>query len=612
MVKLVFSIILPLLIFAQVRPARVDVYYDSLTGTVSQYTFGSGDETVENFSMPGIDTMLSKSSISFLRMGGFSADYYDWEAYNYDGAFYLDCLDTLILSLPVSFGIDSLLRLADRIGLPVLLTVNFQINDPRKAARMVEYCNGDTNTPMGRIRLQRGHAAPYNITYWAIGNEPDISGLFFPGWNITFCRHFGIPFARWHWRDSVFVTPSLFGNLVRDYCDSMRAHSPIPLKIVGASLANNLAWIGPVVGPNNTRINLVDLHYYPNYDTLADSARYGLWLASPDTSTPWRPAFEPWLDQVRDSIRRYSGGNQIDLAIFEYNSGIIFAEDPVWWNYVNCLFVADVIGHMMCKSISMAGVYCVYDKPDTAYYPTFSIIRGDSLSHRAAVHVIRLYRQTVGANVLKTVSNAVANGRGLEVYGSRRVNGDIALVFINKDPHNAYAATIYHRGFVSTKQARKWTITNDAPLRAPWNGTTGIVDRGYITSSDSTTITDTIPRYSVTALVIERRTEIAEDPADPSPSIINLFISPNPSHGKVMFRVGIRDTSPTGISLAIYDASGRMVRILTLGATPCALDAVFWDGLTGEGRIAPAGVYFARLLGGAHSATKSFVRIAPP
>jgi len=610
MVKLVFSIILPLLIFAQVRPARIDVFYDSITGAVDHRTFGSGDEMVENFSMPGIDTMLSKSSISFLRMGGFSADYYDWEAYNYEGAFYLDCLDTLILSLPLTFGIDSLLRLADRIGLPVLLTVNFQINDPRKAARMVEYCNGDTNTPMGRIRLQRGHAAPYNITYWAIGNEPDISGLFFPGWNITFCRHFGIPFARWHWRDSVFVTPPLFGNLVRDYCDSMRTHSPIPLKIVGASLAGNLAWIGPVVGPNNTRINLVDLHYYPNYDTLADSARYGLWLASPDTSTPWRPAFEPWLDQVRDSIRRYSGGNQIDLAIFEYNSGIIFAEDPVWWNYVNCLFVADVIGHMMWKNISMAGVYCVYDKPDTAYYPTFSIIRGDSLSHRAAVHVIRLYRQTVGTNVLKTVSNAVANGRGLEVYGSRRVNGDIALVFINKDPHNAYAATIYHRGFVSTKQARKWTITNDAPLRAPWNGTTGIVDRGYITSSDSTTITDTITRYSVTALVVERRTEIAENVDVRIPPPVRISVLPNPSKGKVFFNLSFGGVLDRRTSLYIYDASGRIIRSLSLFPVLSSLCTISWDGSTNQGSIVPPGVYFARFRNGKHSVTQSLVRIS--
>ncbi len=609
MLKLVFLLTLPAIVFNQILPARVDIFYDSITGVVNQYVMGSGDEMVENFTMPGLDSLMRKTNCPFLRFGGFSAEYYDWEGNNYNGIFYLDFFDTLIIPLPLSFGVDSLLRLCERLNIPALLTVNFQISDPRKAARYVEYCNGDTNTPMGRLRANRGHPAPYNVTYWAIGNEPDISGLFFPGWNITFYRHFGIPFNRWNWRDSSFVNPVLFSNLVRTYCDSMRAHSPIPLKIVGLSLANNTAWIGPVIGPNNTRINLVDIHYYPNYDTLSDSTRYRQWLASPDTTTPWRLALDVWIDMVRDSIRRYSGGNQIDLAICEYNSGLIFAKDPVWWNYVNGLFIADVIGHLIRKSVVLGGVYSIYDKTDTTDFPTFGIIRGDSLSQRMACHVITLYRQTVGNNVLKTLSNAVASGTGLEAFGTKRVDGNIGVIFVNKDPHNAFAASIYHRGFISNRRAHKWTITNNAPVGAPYNGTTGIVDRGYILSNDSTFIIDTIPRYSVSALMIEKRTEVVENDKQPRITDTELMVYPNPTGRRINIRFHISDDR--NIRLKVFDASGRVVKNLSplLSGIQHRMIIITWDGTSDENEFVPAGVYFVQLETSKQRLVRSLVKI---
>ena len=35
----------------------------------------------------------------------------------------------------------------------------------------VEYCNGTHDTYYANLRRQNGHPEPYNVKYWALGNE---------------------------------------------------------------------------------------------------------------------------------------------------------------------------------------------------------------------------------------------------------------------------------------------------------------------------------------------------------------------------------------------------------------------------------------------------------
>ena len=343
-----------LIIIAQVT---VTIFPDSIVSQINPFTFGSGDEIIQNFTKAGIDTMIQRTGPPLLRFGGISCEYLDWEANDYEGLYYIDFFDTLIIAESLSYGMDSLLRLCERLNIEPVLSVNTQINDPGKAARLVEYCNGDTTTPMGYIRYLRGHPAPYNVQYFALGNEPDIAGSVFPTpvglW--TFFRHFGIPFDQWSWQDSSYVDSASFAQLARVYIDSMKAHSPIPIDFIGLSLAGNLSWIGPTLDLCNDDISLVDLHYYPNFDTISDTTRYRNWFASIDTGSIFKPPIDLWIGQVRDSISAHSGGNQIELAVFEYNCGIILVPDWLWWNYLDGLFIADVIGHLLEEGVEYGG-----------------------------------------------------------------------------------------------------------------------------------------------------------------------------------------------------------------------------------------------------------------
>ena len=74
---------------------------------------------------------------------------------------------------PNDVGIDEFCQFCELAGVEPLLCLSFS-DGPQSAADLVAYCNSETNTPWGAKRAANGHAAPYHVKYWQVGNE--ISG----------------------------------------------------------------------------------------------------------------------------------------------------------------------------------------------------------------------------------------------------------------------------------------------------------------------------------------------------------------------------------------------------------------------------------------------------
>lgn len=49
--------------------------------------------------------------------------------------------------------------------------LNFGTGTLDEALAWVEYCNGTSNTYYANLRRKNGREEPYNIKYWALGNE---------------------------------------------------------------------------------------------------------------------------------------------------------------------------------------------------------------------------------------------------------------------------------------------------------------------------------------------------------------------------------------------------------------------------------------------------------
>lgn len=72
---------------------------------------------------------------------------------------------------PNDVGTDELMTLCDLLGVEPYLCVNTGFGEPRSAAEIVEYVNGPVTSRFGKMRADNGHAEPYGVKYWNVGNE---------------------------------------------------------------------------------------------------------------------------------------------------------------------------------------------------------------------------------------------------------------------------------------------------------------------------------------------------------------------------------------------------------------------------------------------------------
>jgi alpha-N-arabinofuranosidase len=72
---------------------------------------------------------------------------------------------------PNDIGTDEFMTMCKLLGVEAYITVNAGTGDDWSAAELVEYCNGDASTPMGKQRAANGHPEPYHVKFWGIGNE---------------------------------------------------------------------------------------------------------------------------------------------------------------------------------------------------------------------------------------------------------------------------------------------------------------------------------------------------------------------------------------------------------------------------------------------------------
>jgi alpha-N-arabinofuranosidase len=68
-------------------------------------------------------------------------------------------------------GLEEIVQFCRLVGAEPLLCVRVTGRTPKDAAEQVEYFNGSADTPMGKLRARNGHAEPYRVKFWQVGNE---------------------------------------------------------------------------------------------------------------------------------------------------------------------------------------------------------------------------------------------------------------------------------------------------------------------------------------------------------------------------------------------------------------------------------------------------------
>ncbi len=230
--------------------------------------------------------------------GGCFADYYHWK----DGIGPRDQRPSIINSSwggvteDNSFGTHEFLDLCHLLDAEPYLCVNVGSGTVQEAADWVEYVNSSNVSPMTKLRKQNGREEPWNVKFWAVGNES--------------------------WGCGGNMSPDYYSNLFKRYATYMRAGDLH--KIASGGIDSDYNWTETVMKKTQHYSHLIQgysFHYYSVYPNWSDKCS-----ATEFTENDWfhmiktTLAMEERLNKQIEIMDNHDPGNKIGLMADEWGT----------------------------------------------------------------------------------------------------------------------------------------------------------------------------------------------------------------------------------------------------------------------------------------------------
>jgi alpha-N-arabinofuranosidase len=165
------------------HPLRFTSGRDTDNGRLEITSRGSGQVTIGTISLMPADNILGWRADTVALVEELDSPVYRWPGGNFVSGY--DWKDGIgdpdkrpPRKNPAWKGVESndvglheYMDLMREIDAKPFVAVNTGLGDAASAAEQVQYANGSTDTPMGRLRADNGHPEPFGIEWWAIGNE---------------------------------------------------------------------------------------------------------------------------------------------------------------------------------------------------------------------------------------------------------------------------------------------------------------------------------------------------------------------------------------------------------------------------------------------------------
>lgn len=119
--------------------------------------------------------------------GGITAEYFHWmRAVGPQSQRTPNAIGPTNGPSPSTMGPDEFGQLLDATGAQGVVTANFATGSAQEAADFVSYMTGEPGTSKwADLRVRNGHRAPYDVPYWEVGNEEDLSLYWRSGTPVT-------------------------------------------------------------------------------------------------------------------------------------------------------------------------------------------------------------------------------------------------------------------------------------------------------------------------------------------------------------------------------------------------------------------------------------------
>jgi hypothetical protein len=291
----------------------------------------------------------------------------------------------------------------------------------------------------------------YGARYWEVGNEPDIYG-----------RRAGEP----------EFSPAWYAERFRAYAQAMKAVDP-GVKVFGPVLSHKLEeWMPPFIAACGDVIDGLSWHFYggdgrqPEVNLLASTARFDRQVEQ--VRGWWRdPALNP------QGHRR-----EVPLLISEYGASYQTESPRNLRTHAATLWTADMLGRLLANRIDLAAYFTLWGMGYHGVWDRLGTVQ-------PVYHVFRLFKE-FGDQLLRAESDQPL----LPAYASRRGDGALSVMVVNKSPDTAYRAAISLQGARALGRTELWRHTEEQPAAV------GI----YAGPLDPLDVT--FPPYSTSLLVI--------------------------------------------------------------------------------------------------------------
>ncbi|WP_344581412.1 cellulose binding domain-containing protein [Nonomuraea roseoviolacea] len=460
-------------------PVQVTVNANAGLATMPDTGLGINDAIWDKeLGTTAVSDLLKNAGVRMVRYpGGSYGDIYHWKTHTAPGGYVAPGTD-----------FDTFMAAVQRTGAQPMIIANYGTGTPEEAADWVRYANVTKK---------------YGATYWTVGNENYGNG------------HYG---SEWEADNHPDKSPKAYADGVVAFADAMKAVDPT-IK-VGAVLTmpgnwpdgivaggDPATWNRTVLTVAGSKIDFVDLHWYPGGSTAAES------LAKPEQITDA-------VYLAREQIARYAPADagRIGISLTETNVGVgpdtqpgaLFLADAYsgllesgvftvqWWNVHNGIgTVSTVAGQIDYGDFGLLSSGTCLADGTTCEPPLntpFAPYHGLAMMNAFARPGDRFVR--AGTDDPLVTAHAV-----------RRPDGDLAVLLVNKDPDAARTVGIAYTGYTPAAAA--------PTVHTYVNGGTGLT-----TAQSGTATSRTLPPYSLTTLVLHPASQVTGTPGAPgSPTV---------------------------------------------------------------------------------------------
>ena len=321
-----------------------------------------------------------------------------------------------------SFGTHEFMELCGQIGCEPYVNGNLGSGTVQEMSEWVEYMNFDGVSPMAALREKNGRKKPWNVKYFAVGNE--------------------------NWGCGGNMTPQYYANEFRRYQTYLRNYGENKLyKVACGPCVDDYAWTEELMKSASRYMDGLSLHHY-SFEQDWDHKGNAVDFDDQGFYSTLKNAFymEELIQRHTSIMDKYDPGKRVALVVDEWgcwhkveegtNPGFLYQQNTMRDALVAGLTLN--IFNQHCDRVKMANIAQIVNVLQSVI-----LTEGDKMVLTPTYHIFKMYSCHQEAELVETFLEKDKIGAGnatidnlsesVSIDGNGKMNLTIANMSLDKD-----------------------------------------------------------------------------------------------------------------------------------------------------------------------------------